>query len=237
MKYNNAKISDKIEQYYESGNITISQFMYPAEIVEVNNMLKNVENSIWGGYENAERKIIFIGSEEPKYEEFISAIRITSNEFLSHRSVLGTLVSLGVKREMIGDILINYKNCDIIVINSVKEFLLNNLVKIGKEKVIVKEITLDEIKEPKDTSKEFETSVKSLRVDSVISAGFGMPRNASNDFVKNEGAKVNYVLTNSPMHPINEGDIISVRGKGRIIVKEVKGKTKSDRIRITILKK
>lgn len=241
MKYINARISDKVNQFYKTGEITTSQFMDPSELIEVAGAIRHVPHVTFGGYEDAERKIIFIGAEEDGvsdiFSEFISIIRITSNEALSHRSVLGSVVGLGIKREMIGDILINDKTCDIIVMNTIVEFLINNFKFVGREKITLKQIGLEELQMPQDTSREIKTTVKSLRLDAVISAGFGLSREKSAELIKNEAVKLNFIVTKSSAKSVNADDVISVRGKGRLVVSEINGQTKSDRIKIVLLRK
>lgn len=156
---------------------------------------------------------------------------------MSHRNVLGSVLGLGLKREMIGDILINENSCDIIVAKTVVEFLLNNLKSVGRDKVDVVEILLDEIAPPIETSKEIATSVNSLRLDSIISAGFGISREKSSDLIKGEMVKLNFVVVKSISKAVNVGDVISVRGKGRIEVCNICGSTKSGRTKVILSRK
>ena len=62
MKYINARILDKINEYYTIGEIVATNFLDPSELVEVRSTLNKVENVAFGGYENAERKVIIIRS-------------------------------------------------------------------------------------------------------------------------------------------------------------------------------
>ncbi len=62
MKYINARILDKINEYYTTGEIVATNFLDPSELVEVRSTLNQVENVAFGGYENAERKVIIIRS-------------------------------------------------------------------------------------------------------------------------------------------------------------------------------
>lgn len=146
-------------------------------------------------------------------------------------------MGLGLKREMIGDILINEDSCDIIVMKTVVDFLLNNLKNVGRDKVDVVEVSIDEISLPMEISKEIATSVSSLRLDSIISAGFGMSREKSSALVKGEMVKLNFAIVKSTSKTVNVGDVISVRGKGRIEVCNVCGNTKSGRIKVILSRK
>lgn len=62
MKYINARILDKINEYYTTGEVVATNFLDPSELIEVRSTLNQVENVAFGGYENAERKVIIIRS-------------------------------------------------------------------------------------------------------------------------------------------------------------------------------
>lgn len=239
MKYINEKISDKIEQFYKSGKASVTNFLDPSEIVSVMHEVKFVEHCIWGGVEEAERKIIIIGEEivEPDNQDFLSVIRLKSESSFSHRSVLGSVLGLGIKREMIGDIFIKENLCDIIVVKNIAEYIINNLKFVGRDKVLISEILFSEILVPENTAKEIKTTVSSLRVDAVISAGFGISREKSAALIKGEGVKLNHILIKSAVKTVHSGDLISVRGKGRIEIIEVGGTSKSGRIKLILARK
>lgn len=243
MKYISEKISDKIEQYYKFGKIIATNFLDPSELVQVLGEIKYVEHTMWGGFDNAERKIILIGVDAKENineiaGEFISVLRISSAAgTLSHRSVLGSILGLGIKREMLGDIVVQNDLCDIIIFRTVSEYILNNLKFVGRDKVSVKEISFDELIVPEDLSKEIKTTVSSLRIDSIISAGYGISREKSSALVKDEMVKINHIITKSAVKSVHEGDIISVRGKGRLEVREIGGTSKSGRIKIVLARK
>ena len=127
--------------------------------------------------------------------------------------------------------------CDIIVVKNIAQYIINNLKFVGREKVQVSEILISEILVPVDTSKEVKTTVSSLRVDAVISAGFGISREKSAALIKGEGVKLNHVLIKSTVKTIHAGDLISVRGNGRLEVVEIGGTSKSGRIKLILARK
>lgn len=239
MKFLSARISDKITKYYETYEVQATSFLDVAERLEVRGLFKNIPYVTFGGYDEAERKAIFIGVEDFSldFNKYMSIIRVKSNNGLSHRAVLGSVLGLGIKREMIGDILVNDTSCDIIVLSLVSDFLLNNLKFVGREKVAVSIKRLDELVEAVDTSKEIKTTVSSLRVDAVISAAYGIAREESAKLVKSELVKVNFLGIKSPSAKLKEGDVISVRGKGRVTLANVLGQSKSDRIKVVLIRK
>lgn len=245
MKYVSQRVSDKVEQFYKMGKVVSTNFFDPSEIVMILGEIKYVPHVIWGGFDGAERKIVLIGCEIEDCEyvnliasEFISVLRISViNGVLSHRSILGSVLGLGIKREMIGDIIVQNNLCDIIVSKNIAEFILNNFKFVGHEKVEVHEISLDEIMIQEDSSKEVKTTVSSLRLDSVISAGYGISREKSSSLVKGEMVKLNHIVVKSAVKVLREGDLISVRGKGRLEIREIGGVSKSGRIKIILARK
>ena len=133
---------------------------------------------------------------------------------------------------MVGDIIIKECIANIFVTKDISKYLLQNLDKIGHEKVKVRLIKEDEKLEFEIIKKEIKTTVKSLRLDSAVSACFGLSREVSSELVKNAKVNLNYKESLNPSKPIKEGDLISVRGFGRFELKEVVGETRKDRIRV-----
>jgi len=162
-------------------------------------------------------------------------LEITSNEKLGHRQILGSILSTGVKREVIGDIIIKECKANVAVTKDISKFIIQNLERIGHEKVKVKEIAKSEILKTSAEFKEIKTTVaSSLRLDAIISACYGLSREISVKLIQAEKVNVNYVLTTNNSKPINEGDLISVRGYGRFVVAEILGNTRKDRVRVVL---
>ena len=237
MKFLADKIADKVNKFYETGEVQVTNFLDPAELVEISATIRYVEHVAYGGFDGAERKVLIIGTENVEDNSHLAVIRIESANKISHRSVLGSLLGLGVKREMLGDIVIKDNFCDIVIVRSILEFMLTNVKYVGREKVKVQEVQIADIIVPEDTSKEIRTTVSSLRIDSVISAGFGISREQSASLVKGECVKINHVVTTGTAKSVKVGDLISVRGKGRLEVTEIVGQSRSGRVKIVLRKK
>lgn len=226
MEYNIAKIRDKIRIFEKTGKESSTSFLTPAEVFEALNLLRGVEFTLTGGFDEAERRIIIIGNQNADASKYLAVIRISCiskdlNRNLNHRSILGSILGLGIKREVVGDIIIQGKQCDVVVVREMKDFILNNLKKIGRENVETREISLGEIMryEVKDEAKSL--TVASLRADAVISSAFGIAREKSTLLFSQEKVLINYLPCTNNSKGIKEGDLISVRGYGRIKVLEV----------------
>lgn len=216
------KVLDKIKIYEKTGIVTSTYFLTPSEIQEVMNIIRKYEHMIVGGYDEAERRIIIIGDENADLSEYLTIIRAKSqNQELSHRNVLGSVLGLGIKREMIGDIIVKDKICDIIIIQSMSEYILNNLTKIGSEKVEVKEVKVSELLKD-DKKKNIKTiSVASLRIDAVISNVYGISREKSSKLIEQEKVLINFLPCRNNSKSIKAEDIVSIRGYGRIKLTDV----------------
>ncbi|OXT06347.1 RNA-binding protein [Thermoanaerobacterium thermosaccharolyticum] len=195
-----------------------------------------------GGFEKAERKMahIYPKFKNVEYEThivLINAIRISGDlSKLSHRDVLGSILGLGIKRDKVGDIIKRQENCDVIVHNDIVCYILMNLNKIGKERVNVNSIELDEVIEPEIKYDDINTTVASIRLDSIVASGFKISRTKASELIKAGLAEVNWETKLEPSFEIKEGDIVSLRGHGRIKFEEIIGTTKKGRIYVHILK-
>lgn len=234
MDYNIAKIRDKLRIFEKTNKSTSTFFLTPSQIEEAKSILKNVSYNIAGGYEDAERNIIIFGDES--YQNFIKVIRIETSggETLNHRSVLGSLLGLGIKREILGDIIVKENICDIIIMQEMEEYIINNFQKVGNFKIKIKKIAFDEMIIPIDEKNILTVTSASLRADGIISTAFGISREKSSILFDIEKVQINYMPCRNSSKQIKEGDIISVRGFGRITINEIVGETKKGRMRLKI---
>ena len=153
---------------------------------------------------------------------------------LSHRDVLGSILSLGVDREVVGDIIATKEFAKILVDKKLAEYFIENLKRIGDATV---ETTLDELSDiaPKEERvKEIKATVASLRADSIAAAGFGMSRSKAATEIAADKVKLNWQSVKNAAQTIKEGDVLSMHGRGRLEVAEVRGQTKKGRIGVLL---
>ena len=189
---------------------------------------------LFGGYPGAERAVAcFNGTEQapvacieiiPKSEKFA--------EELSHRDILGALMSLGIKRETLGDILVDGKKAYLFCLTSISEFICAECVKIRHTDISCKVIScLPDIcvRQPEES----EYVVASERLDCIISAVYDVPRSESREYFFAKTVFVNGRLTENESYTPDAGDIVSVRGKGRFVYKGIARTTKKNKLRIS----
>ena len=206
-----------------------------------------VRQFLFGGYDNAERKIgVFVPSvygisSEDDYsgyadEKPICAIRIEKDKFssLSHRDYLGAIMNTGIARETVGDIITDDKGAYVTVLCEIAEYLKSELFRIGRGTVKVSDADFSSVEEIAPKTKESFVTVASLRLDNVISAAFSLSRKKAVEEIASGKVFVNDVLTEKNDFKVPVGAKIVLRGKGKAVLSEEKGKSRKDRPQIII---
>ena len=236
------KLVDFAMQAVKNRKYKLSGFLTPFEqdmAGTIANSLGDLQVDFDGGFIGAERQRAAFCHEEfagtPNFE--IAVIKAEWNgEFarLSHGDVLGSIMSLGIDREIIGDIIATKNFAKILVDKKLADYFIMNLTRIGNTAV---KTTLDELEniEPKEERiKEIKATVASLRADSIAAAGFGMSRSKAADDIAAEKVKLNWQTVKNSSQTIKQGDILSMRGRGRLEVTEIRGQTKKGRISVIL---
>jgi len=83
-------------------------------------------------------------------------------------------------------------------------------------------------------TKEIRDTLASLRLDSVISAGFRISRSQAAQYITAGKAAINGLPCEKPDRTIPEGAKVSVRGLGKIKLRAINGQTKKGRISVII---
>lgn len=242
-----SKMLDKITRCEKLKKVIFSDFLDPYQKSVIENALcfdKNINFAFYGGYDGAERVVCvfrpnFISEDFDLDEDYpfkLIFISLKNREALTHRDYLGALMGLGIKREKVGDILVKEDTCEIIVIEDIAEYISYNLDKVGNTKADVEIKDTDEIQALEPKIKEICTTVASLRLDSISSAGFGISRSKIADYIKAEKVALNWETTDSLTKQVKEGDTISIRGKGRVIFEKIGRTTKKGRIAVELKK-
>lgn len=196
----------------------------------------------FGGYEDAERKMLVY---LPDYLEDTSlygadaplvCLRATyfEGDELSHRDFLGALMGFGLGRETVGDICVAKGSCDFFVTAEVAPQILQCFLSAGRTKLHLSQIPLEQASIPAPEVKEIKDTLASLRLDSVISSGFRIGRSLAAQYVSTGKAAIDGLPCVKPDKPVSEGAKISVRGLGKIKLEQINGRTKKDRISVTI---
>ena len=196
---------------------------------------------LFGGYPLAERKMFgaFPDWQEPCEEEFpIKILRITKKyeKEINHRNYLGTILSLGIERDMIGDILVDDKGASVFVSRDIAEFIKDNIKKVSGVGVDISEVDIKSLKIPQKQFELMDIIAASMRIDACVAALLNVSRKDAKNLILSGKVMVNHLEPKSEDTKITEGDLLSVRGFGRAEIYEIGNKTRSDRIHITVKK-
>ena len=140
----------------------------------------------------------------------------------------------GIARETVGDICVGQSSCDFFVTAEIAPYLLQNFTGAGRTKLHLEQIPLSEVSVPEPETKEIRDTLASLRLDSVISAGFRIGRTAAAQYVTSGRAAIDGLPCEKPDKAVEEGAVLSVRTLGKIRLKTVGGQTKKGRISVII---
>ena len=225
----------------EKGYAVYSDFLGLAEISEFSSMRFSVPTSLWGGYEDAERCVVCFGdrehfSDNSDYPMDCVCIKPVNQKFadsLTHRDFLGSLMGLGIRREVLGDIIIS-QNCGyLFCLDTMTEYIVQNLTQVRHTTVeccVTDKIPENVLPQPVNN----EIIVSSERLDVIVASIYKMSRSQVLPLFHTEKVFVNGTAKTSPSTNVNMGDKISVRGFGRFIYNGVLRRTKKDRLVISV---
>ncbi|MBQ5678027.1 MAG: hypothetical protein IIV47_04095 [Clostridia bacterium] len=218
-----------------------SDFLGLSEISEISAMRFSVPVTLWGGYENAERCVACFGDREyfadksdyPIKSILIKPVNQKFADNLSHRDFLGSLMGLGIRREVLGDIIISENKGYLFCLETIADYIIENLTQVRHTTVeceLTENIPTNILPQPEN----LEIIVSSERLDVIVSAIYKMSRSQVLPIFHTEKVFVNGIVKTSPSATLNVGDKVSVRGFGRFIYNGVLRRTKKDRLVISV---
>lgn len=238
-----AHVIDQAEQAIKTWEVVLTDFLSPPELVEIQQVfsrLTEVEFVVWGGYPQAERRRIAIARSEMPLDQSqvaVTALDIAGNflfDTATHRDFLGAMLGTGIVREKTGDIIVlGERGAQVIVVPELADFLEMNLKQVRSVPVKTQRIDLSELKVREPKKKELTTVEASLRLDAIASAGFGMSRSKMVELIDGGDVRVNWKDITQASSQVKTGDLIAIRGKGRLEVGEI-AVTKKDRYRVQL---
>ena len=251
-----AKLLDKVQFVSQKNQIQTTDFLDGYEQKIAQKVLQQVKYKtaiFYGGYEEAERKMIYFFPEKlmDLIEEDLQNDKMIQTEMKAitielpndlkgkyqHRDYLSGLMKLGIKREKIGDILVRENGADILVQEDILNYLLSNLpelTRFQKAAIFAKEISKLEIVPIK--LEKMVILVPQLRLDVVISELLHTSRTKVNEVISQERVLVNYEIKTKNAAMLQRGDLLTIRGKGKFKIREVISQTAKGKLRVEVEK-
>ena len=235
------RVEDTIRLCEKYACVRFSKFLDGGEIALLNDEFHfpfGFNYLFFGGCEDCERKIlgVFPEWEEASEDVFpISVLRIEGGfkRVLTHRDYLGTIMSLGIERDKIGDILIDNGAAYVFVYDDVASYVKNNIRKIGNQGVKIDISSLENFTAPKRKFERIEAVCASTRLDAVTAGAAHISRQESARLINSGKVKLNYREVYDVSKTVKQNDLISIRGSGRFILAKIGNETRSGRMHIS----
>ena len=238
-EYFKKRMLDLANMAYERGICTFSDFLNTDELslfYSFERELSFVNFEIFGGYEAAERVLVRFGDLQASYPLayiHISPLLKKFSDRLEHRDFLGALMNLGIKREVLGDLIIQDNEAYLICLESISSFIMEELTRI--KHTVVKCNLVDSIPdEGLDRSVIKDIIIPSFRLDAVISEVYKLSRKSGQEAISLRKVFVNNRLCENNSHILKVGDSITLRGKGKFIILNEGKATRSGKIKTSI---
>lgn len=251
-----AKLLDKMNFTSQKNQIQVTDFLdgYQQKLcTKILQQAKYKTYIFYGGYEESERKILFLFPD--KLFDLVQAPlqnnKMVQNEIevisiilpndlrnkYHHRDYLSAVMKLGIKREKVGDILVREDGADIIVQKDISEYLLANLqelTRFRKSEIYIKELSKLEIVDLKMET--MTIIVTQLRLDTLIAEILHISRTKANEIISQERVFVNYEAKTKNSIILQQGDLLTVRGKGKYKIGNILAQTSKGKLRVEIEK-
>lgn len=227
-----SSIMDKYRIYKKDNKSTCTNFLNPSELKLATSYLNSekINYSIYEPYPFMEKKIIYFGN----YDNFVTFYKISISKEITHPNILGTLFSLGLTPNTIGDIFIEDGYFYYTNLSRMNPFLEHNFLAINNEKITLNRVS--EIIIKRKQFEEYTIMVSSLRIDNIISKLASCSRNQALDMIKNKLVLLNYEEEIKAHTILKKDDIISIRRVGKFKIGEEKGYTKKNNLILEIYK-
>lgn len=218
-----------------------SEFLTPAEQTLLVSLRLPGPYSLEGGYPQAERRIAWFGSEDlcgwpqeaPLMWLEIAPKSAKFAEDLAHRDFLGALMNLGLRREVLGDLLLRDGKAWLCCLDTVGDYICRQLETVRRTAVVVSPCPAppeNALPQPKQA----QIVVASARLDALVAAVYRLSRSESQALFDKELIFVNSLLAKSASMEAKPGDLISVRGHGRFYYDGIDRETKKGRLRADV---
>ena len=241
-------IEDKIRQAEDQYRITNTGFLSPQEKSQAAVCCRRngARHVFYGGYPGAERTVLLLLPDYIENPELfvpdesdnpLCLLRCAAPQgvrALTHRDYLGSLLALGIKRDVIGDILVGKDGADIVILKSIAAFLAENYTKAGSVPRSCQIAAIGELEAPEPHIEEIRESVASVRLDNMLDAAFGISRAEAASAISHGLVYINDIEAAKPDARLAPGDKLVLRGHGKAVFREILGTTRKGRLSVLI---
>ncbi|HEM3554030.1 RNA-binding protein [Streptococcus suis] len=238
------KIMDMCQQVEDTYSYRLTQFLHPRQDEIVCKIANYYQLQTFSSRDliSTEHSRVIIA---PAYYELdikdfeLTALHLSyARKFhtLSHSQVLGTFLNqLGIKREYLGDVLIDDERLIVFIDQKFGQIALQSITKVARVPVKGKEEEWTTVRLPIGQEwRSKDVLVSSMRLDKLISVAFNLSRATANKLIEAGHVKLDYVLTEQTSKLVEIGQLISVRRYGRVRLNEFLGFSKQGKIKLKL---
>lgn len=243
-----SRVLDKLELAQNRGVPAHTQFLSPGEQAAVTDLLGawgRPRHLFFGGYEDAERRVCAFLPDWQEEDDFLSGgdtplsaveVRFPGGGSLTHRDILGSLMGLGLTREKLGDILLPEPGlCQVVALKEAVPILTSQWESAGRYKCQqVRQIPLSALAPRPPQIRTIRDTVASPRLDAVLGSAFSLSRSKASAYISAGKVAVNHRECLKSDKQVEEGDVLTCRGLGKCIVREVPGQSKKGRTMLVL---
>ncbi len=220
-----------LKQIIEDKMPTSLRFLDPSEIAQLSKMTSNV--IFYGGYKGSERKRAYLNTDilddivcfQIEYDQRFCRIK--------HQDILGALLSLGISRDTIGDILPAQRVFFVTV--EIAPEVERSLRKIASCTIKLRRIDKGIVK-TEQTYKQMSIVTSSLRLDLLVAKLSGLSRQQSSFLIEQGDVKINHIIIRKNTKTISCPAVLSIRKHGRFLLDDCTKRTKKGNIILEIRK-
>ena len=237
-----ARVLDKLEQAERRNVPAQTGFLSQAERAAVEGLLNlcgHPRHIFSGGYEGAERTVCAFLPDWQEAEDWdagealgVVQAAFPRNASLTHRDILGSVMGIGITREKVGDILLDGESAQIIALREAVPILLSQLTQAGRYPLKCREVGLSQLRAAPPEVRQIRDTVATLRLDAVAAVGFSIGRSKAAALIESGKLMLNHRECVKPDRQVAEGDVLSCRGLGKCVVKELLGESRKGRVMI-----
>ena len=238
-----SKVLDQASLCEKNHQQTFTGFMDPLSAHRFLSILQGAKGlslsiimDCYGGYEDAERLMLGFAPEYAHlaHEDFpMGIVEITYDsrfaKELTHRDILGAVLGLGIERSRVGDILMGESMAQVVASADMGAYIAATLEKAGRSKVSAQYKPLSALVYQKPAENERTVTVSSLRIDALLAHAFNLSRSKAVEWIDADKVLVNWQPVTNAARAVAAGDVITLRGKGRVRIAEIAGRSKKEK--------
>lgn len=187
-----------------------------------------------GAYDEADRRIISFNNKY-FYEYPFICLKITNKskfKNLTHKDYLGSIMSLGIEREKLGDLRVVEDYAVVPVYEDIASYIITSMESVGRCPVKIEIIDKEHL--PQSVFEEIVINIPSLRIDNYVSKLANVSRAKAIELIQNNKVSVNYCKIKEKSKEVQENNVITISGVGKFRTGSIVGNTKSGKIKVVI---